>query len=360
MTLEQFSARHNCRGIINKNMGDCIYADIMETIDLGIIVLGIKNQEIIFKNKFATEIFQDDDDTLGYKALLTLLLPGIDKDPLSEFFSKTYTLWYKDRLLSYSAHKISDRFIWIIIRDITEKRRLESIAEAVNAIENISYVFSGIRHELGNPINSIKMTLSVLKKNINEYSTNAVEKFVDRAMTEISRVEYLLQALKSFSIFEGPNIQNVKLAEFLVRFISLVQGDLRESGIKISKAVDPSIETISADPRLLHQVMLNLITNASDAMENIDNPEIIIRVKANKKDFIAITVEDNGCGMSEEMQTNLFKPFYTTKPRGTGLGLMITLKMVTLMNGNMEIKSIKDVGTKVTVLIPGGAANAKP
>jgi signal transduction histidine kinase len=356
--MDHFSAADNCPVIRDKNFGECIYADIMETIDLGIVVLGIKKQEIVFKNKFSTNIFQDSADDLGYRSLLTLLLPGFGKDSVSEVFGKSYTLWYKDQLLGYTAYMSSDRFIWIIIRDITEKRRLESIAEAVNSMENISYVFSGIRHELGNPINSIKMTLSVLKKNLNEYSTNAVERFVDRAMTEISRVEYLLQALKSFSIFESPNIQNINLQDFLIRLISLVQSDLRESGININKVIDPASEAIKADPRLLHQVMLNLITNASDALDNRENPGIIIRTK-NINGNVGITVEDNGCGMSEEMQTNLFKPFYTTKSRGTGLGLMITLKMVTLMKGEMEIKSTKDVGTKVTVFFPEGKTDAQ-
>ncbi|HEX7415580.1 MAG TPA: HAMP domain-containing sensor histidine kinase, partial [Smithellaceae bacterium] len=172
-------------------------------------------------------------------------------------------------------------------------------------------------------------------------------------MTEISRVEFLLQALKSFSIFENPNIQNIILEEFLINFISLVSNDLSQSGIKISKLIVPPVEKINADQRLLHQVMLNFITNASDALNNCENPNIFIR--AEKKDgFVAITVEDNGCGMSEEAQTNLFKPFYTTKTQGTGLGLTITLKMVTLMKGHMEIKSLKDVGTKATVFIPEG------
>jgi len=350
---ESAPSKQFCHSLLNKNIGNCIYADIMNTIDLGVILLSIEDQEIIFKNKFAAEIFQNSESAFCYNSLLSILLPEVVKEQKPAALNQPFTLWYNDRLLNYSAYTIKDLFIWIIIRDITEKRRLESIAEAVNTIENISYVFSGIRHELGNPINSIKMTLSVLKKNIREYSANAIEKFVDRAMTEISRVEYLLQALKSFSIFENPSIQPLKITEFLTRFISLVQSDLHESGIKISKTVDPYVEFVSADPRLLHQIMLNLITNASDALVSSANPEIIISVKALKiQDLVTITVEDNGCGMSEEMQTNLFKPFYTTKPRGTGLGLMITLKMVTLLKGRMEIKSIKGVGTKVTIFLP--------
>ncbi len=351
--MNNFLIESNCPVINKKSPGNCLYAYIMETIDLGIVILGVKEKEIVFKNKFASDLFQDNDDNLGYRALLTLLLSEYGKAPASEIIGKAYTLWYKNRLLGYTPYMISDRFIWVIIRDITERSRLESIAEAVNSMENISYIFSGIRHELGNPINSIKMTLSVLKKNLNDYSTKAIEKFVDRTMTEISRVEFLLQALKSFSIFENPNIQNIIFEEFLSRFISLVSDDLSQSGIKISKLIVPPVKKISADPRLLHQVMLNLITNASDALNNCENQNIFIRAEK-KEGHIAITVEDNGIGMSEEEQTNLFKPFYTTKPQGTGLGLMITLKMVTLMKGNMEIKSFKDVGTKVTVFIPEG------
>ena len=109
-----------------------------------------------------------------------------------------------------------------------------------------------------------------------------------------------------------------------------------------------------------------LISNASDALDKrhfqsltnasvavADGEEYAIRLtidKANRK----LTVEDNGCGISKEAQANLFKPFYTTKPRGTGLGLMMALKMVMLMKGNMEIKSVKNKGTRVTFFIPDG------
>ena len=176
-------------------------------------------------------------------------------------------------------------------------------------------------------------------------------------MTEISRVEFLLRALKSFSIFEKPEIQDIHIDDFLVRFIALVRNDLYQSGIEISKIVDSNVTSVRADPRLLHQVLLNLITNASDALEDQMNKKINVRVMK-QDDLVAIIVEDNGCGMSKEAQANLFKPFYTTKTRGTGLGLMITLKMVTLMKGNMEIKSTKDKGTSVTIVIPEGARNA--
>ena len=345
------------RRSIGADVENSLYASIMETIDLGIVILGVKRRDLIFKNKFATEIFSGSPNLLEYGTLVSMLLSDYGSKPSEEIFGKSYTLRFKNRLLGYTPYMVDGSFIWIIIRDITERSRLESIAEAVNSMDNISYVFSGIRHELGNPINSIKMTLSVLKRNLQDYSPTAVEKFVDRAMTEISRVEFLLQALKSFSIFENPEIQDVRIDGFLDRFIALVSSDLHHSGIRITKIVEPGITDVSADPRLLHQIMLNLITNASDALVDKDNPQILIRA-SKSKDIVIITVEDNGCGMSEEAQANLFKPFYTTKTRGTGLGLMITLKMVTLMKGNMKIQSVKDVGTKAIVMFPEGESDA--
>jgi len=350
--IENFNMAHS-----ENHLENSLYASIMETIDLGIVILDVKTRELIFKNKFAIEIFQQNQNLLDYRNLLSLLLTDYGSKPEKEIFGKNYTLRFKNRLLGYTPYMIADNFIWIIIRDITERSRLESIAEAVNSMDNISFVFSGIRHELGNPINSIKMTLSVLKRNLVEYSPETVEKYVDRAMTEISRVEFLLRALKSFSIFEKPEIQDIHIDDFLVRFIALVRNDLYQSGIEISKIVDSNVTSVRADPRLLHQVLLNLITNASDALEDQTNKKINVRVMK-QDELVAIIVEDNGCGMSKEAQANLFKPFYTTKTRGTGLGLMITLKMVTLMKGNMEIKSTKDKGTSVTIVIPEGARNA--
>ena len=336
-----------------KKLDHSMYASIMETLDLGIVILNLETSRLIFKNRVAAEIFHNNQSLLEYHNIMSLLLTDYASKPASEIFGKNYTLHFKNRLLGYTPYIASDSFIWIIIRDITERSRLESIAEAVNSMDNISYVFSGIRHELGNPINSIKMTLSVLKRNLAEYSPDAVEKYVDRAMTEISRVEFLLQALKSFSIFENPELQSIDADEFITRFISLVENDLRQSGISIGKAIDPGVTTITADPRLLHQVMLNLITNASDALKDTQQPKINIRA-AQHNSLVALIVEDNGCGISREAQASLFKPFYTTKPRGTGLGLMIALKMVTLMQGNMEIKSVKNKGTRVTFFIPCG------
>jgi len=330
-----------------------VYDNILQYIDVGILVLNINEEQIAFQNKQALIIFEDTTDSMDYETLSTLLLQGMGKGLISDGFGKPQTLHYKNRLLGYTAYPISDVYIGILIRDITESARLESIAEAVNAMENITYIFSGLRHELGNPINSIKMTLSVLKKNLGRYSQTTVREYVDRTLAEISRVEYLLKSLKSFSMFENPIIQNVNLFEFMDLFQSLVVDDLEKNGIKINITLSPEAKWARADPRALQQVMLNLIANAADALESRDNPQIVIST-VKKNGLFWIDVEDNGIGIPNEDQKNLFKPFYTTKPHGTGLGLAITRKMLTKMHSRIGIMSRKDVGTTVTISMPEG------
>lgn len=231
-------------------------------------------------------------------------------------------------------------------RDVTETRRLESIAEAVNMMDNVGYIFSGIRHELGNPINSVKMALTVLEKNLEKWDRNQVAVYIGRCMLELSRVEYLLRTLKSFSLHENPKMEKVSLADFLENFVSFAKGDFEKRGVEI--ILSPIAQTSEAwcDSRALHQVMINLITNAADALQSKDEPKIMISLNRNKNNF-QITVEDNGCGMNEKQLGNLFKPFYTSKECGTGLGLVIVHKMLVRMNGTIFVESKFDVGTKV-------------
>jgi signal transduction histidine kinase len=335
------------------SLGSDIYADILEHIDLGVMVLDKAKEEIVFQNHAAIAIFDGMRGSLDYKAISALLLQGMGTGHKGQGFNKSQSLHYKNRLLGYTVYIISDRYLGILIRDITESARLESIAEAVNAMENITHIFSGIRHELGNPINSIKMTLSVLKKNLNRYAQDTVEQYVDRTLAEITRVEYLLKSLKSFSMFENPVLQDVDMAAFMELFQSLVAAGLERQGIRMEVLVVPDARWVRADPRALQQVMLNLIANAVDALAGRDDPAISITTQQ-RDDFIWITVQDTGVGIPSADQQHLFKPFYTTKSNGTGLGLVITKKMVAAMNGRIGMVSQEGVGTTVTISIPEG------
>jgi signal transduction histidine kinase len=242
------------------------------------------------------------------------------------------------------------------IREYNEHKRLEYIAESANLMENIGFIFSGVRHELGNPVNAIKMTLSVLMDGIKSLSDAQVLELLHRMQSDIGRMEFLLNSLKNFSLFEKPQPESFAISEFFIKFEKIISDDLRKRNISFDINLDSEIESVNAyiDPRMLQQILLNLVLNAADAKdERKEESEISINCGVSD-DMISIVVKDNGLGISKDDMKNLFQPFFTTKERGTGLGLVIVKKMLTNSNGTIEVKSIESVGTEMKVLIPTG------
>lgn len=237
------------------------------------------------------------------------------------------------------------------IRDITDRLKLESVAASVSQLDNIGAVFAGVRHEIGNPINNAKMMLTVLQQKLGALPPERVRYYVDRTLDELRRVEVLLHTLKTFRLFELPQLETLDTARVLGMFRDLSDEYFRERSIRISIDVRPGAERLRGDSRALQHVLLNLATNAADALAGRSEPRIEIQA-ARENARIRIAVTDNGCGITAEQVANLFKPFQTTKENGTGLGLVIVKKMLTAMNGDITITSLQGKGTVAIVLLP--------
>jgi PAS domain S-box-containing protein len=266
---------------------------------------------------------------------------------------KDGTVFFEDCTLSAVIDAAGAIVNYVSVRrDVTERLRFESIAESVDTMNNIGYVFSGVRHEVGNPINTAKMILTVLQQKLGQATNEAIADYVARALDEIGRVERLLWNLKNFNLYERLEPETVMTADYLDSFLRLVTEDLTKKGISLSRRVGPGAEQLRADPRALQQVLLNLVTNAADAVAGRSDPRIDIEVLAGRG-TAQIRITDNGRGMSEEEQRNLFRPFYTTKQGGTGLGLVIVKKMLAQMGGTISIISRRDAGTQVEISLTG-------
>jgi signal transduction histidine kinase len=236
-------------------------------------------------------------------------------------------------------------------RDLTEQKRLESIAEAVNTMNNIGYVFSGIRHELGNPVNSIKTTVSVLKQRLDKFDRDKTMEYLDRSLQDLGRVEYLLRSLKNFSMYETLRNEDLLLSSFFDNFRNIIEEDFRKRRVRLKIELPEEPLWVFADPRALQQVMLNLVTNSLDALEEREAPRVVIKSSGQGK-LVDIVVEDNGKGMSQSQLQDVFKPFYTNKPNGTGMGMVIARKMMAKMDGAISMDSEEGQGTRVTLVLP--------
>ena len=334
--------------------GTCLYAEILDKISLGIIGVDVQEQKVFYQNQQARDIFRGTIKPLDYGALSSLLLKP---RPLAAVgrreWEESRSVRLGSRIIGYTSYSVSDRYYWIYVSDITEKERLSSIAEAINIMNNTGYIFSGIRHELGNPINSAKMTLQVLRKNLQKYDSGKVEEYLEQALGEMDRAEYILKALKSFGLYEKLRLEDVSMSSFTDKLVEMISRDFIEKGIQIKTIYRTGRETGYADPRALQQVMLNLLTNAADALAEQALPQISISV-SDLDARVNIKVHDNGRGMSASELKNLFKPFYTTKDHGTGLGMIIVKNMLAKMKGTIEVESYENSGTTVILSLPRG------
>lgn len=238
-----------------------------------------------------------------------------------------------------------------ITRDVTEKLRLESIAEAVSMMDNIGSVFAGVRHEIGNPVNSLHMILRILASKLDDLPKEKIREYIANMSEQVQRMEGMLHSLKNFNLFETQEPTSVAVAKFAENFLPLVRTDCERRGVVLDEFIAPDAGRMYVDARALQHVLLNLVTNAVDAMSDRPGPRITIHV-TRERSSIRFEIRDNGRGIPQAQLTDIFRPFYTTKKNGTGLGLVIVRKMLTNMGGTIDIRSGLGQGTTAIVRVP--------
>jgi PAS domain S-box-containing protein len=238
-----------------------------------------------------------------------------------------------------------------IKRDMTERTKRESAAQGTETMNNIGDIFAGVRHEISNPVNSIKLINGILRKKLDMLSKDQIVDFIDKAETEISRIDCLLYSMRNYNMYERLEPGRVKTASFMENVLALLEETIEKKGALIAVSLDAEAESMYVDARALQQVLLNILVNALDAVDGRNQPKISVHV-LKREGTVLIRVEDNGPGIPEEILNSLFKPFTTTKAHGTGLGLVIARKMLFMMNGSIDITSRKDEGTVVEVIVP--------
>jgi len=257
------------------------------------------------------------------------------------------------RVSSAPLHGADGSFQGMILdfQDVTQQRRLEAVAEAENMASNIGHLFSGLRHEIGNPINSLKIAATVLRNNLGEFSRETIEEYTQRMLEDIGRVEFLLKALKSYSMHENPEPVLGDIVRFFNGFFELIRGECRRSGIVLHKEIEFDSLTACFDPRALHQVLLSIYTNAVEALRDTIEPAIYFRIIVVGNDAV-LAIEDNGSGIPEENLMNLFNPLLSCKGDGRGFGLSISRKLMAKMDGTIGIESTTGERTVVTLRLP--------
>lgn len=332
-------------------LGD-LFADVIAGIEVGVLIVDLVREEIVSVNAAGLQVLRQFGLEADYRPIKDLLLPELADGEIQPINKRGVQVRVEDRLLGYSVYPVCTAAVCIMMRDITERARLESIVQEVNLMENTGYLFSCLRHEIGNPLNAVKTTLGVLKDNFGQYSEQMVRESLERSLSDIGRIESLLRTMKSYNLFEHPSSSLVDLEEIVHDLTRLLRDQFRAKNIASSVQLGAGARDVWADPRAIHQVLLNILINAMDALDGCPNPAVELETKPGEEGFVLLEVRDNGRGMTKEQQKNLFRPFYTSKPGGSGLGLAIVRRMLAKMGGSIQIKSQRNAGTSALIMLP--------
>jgi two-component system C4-dicarboxylate transport sensor histidine kinase DctB len=152
-------------------------------------------------------------------------------------------------------------------------------------------------------------------------------------------------------------IRTTDIRALLENLLQLLNHEIENKHIVVTLTCPQPQLNCQSDPRALHQVLLNIMGNAINALAGKKDPRLEINIEPSGP-HVHIIIKDNGCGIAAEKEKELFLPFFTTKPCGIGLGLTIANKLLTQMNGTIEITSQHQQGTKVLISLPEAPGHA--
>ncbi|TYT73575.1 ATP-binding protein [Desulfobotulus mexicanus] len=234
----------------------------------------------------------------------------------------------------------------LVLRDLSEIRRLEEEVRRKEKLAAVGQLAAGVAHEIRNPLSSIKGFATHFRQLFPSESPH--HEAADILIREVNRMDRVIGELLEFA--RPSDIQPVKTfpLPLIQHALRLIAPDAEIKKIKISENLTPLPE-IRLDPDRFTQVMLNLCLNAIQAMDEGGTLGIRARTEAS---FLILDIEDTGKGMAEEDISKIFDPFYTTKSKGTGLGLAVVEKIITAHGGKIRVDSILAKGTRFSLSFP--------
>jgi len=250
-----------------------------------------------------------------------------------------------------------------IVRDVTEKKRLEERLRQVQRLESIGHLAGGIAHDFNNLLTPILGNVELLLSGMAEDAEERPD--LEEVHAAAGRARRLTRQLLSFGRRAVLEVTVLDLGALVLGMERLLRGLLRED-IQLSLRTDEADIQIKADPSQMEQVLMNLVVNARDAMpkgglvaisverKRIDGDSCIGPGDCASGDYAVLSVADTGHGMSEEVKARLFEPFFTTKAvgQGTGLGLATVFGIVQQHRGTLAVYSEPGKGSTFRVYLP--------
>ena len=345
---------------------------LFNTIDSGIIVTDDQGRMVYF-NLMATRMLGIPTET-AEEELVTRYLPDLDWAHISALdraggngmFRTEFEVEYpRHRLIRLNVRPLDGAAqgssgLVLVLNDATEARQATSEAVEAERVHALTLLAGSLAHEIGNPLNALHIHLQLMAREVRKLQRidgvpdlkEAVDRlggFLGVATGEIDRLDYIitefLQALRP----SVPKLQAGSLNDTGQETLALLRPELEDRGLKVVSELASSLPPVLFDPAQLKQVLVNLIKNAMQAMP----PQGTLTVRSGStQEAVWMTVSDTGPGIPPEQLNRIFEPFYTTKNKGTGLGLLIVQRIIRDHGGRIELESTVGKGTTFKLWLP--------
>ena len=339
----------------------CLLENVLDSIDVGILVCDETNN-LLLVNKYALRMLP-----MNYSEGIKLWEAIID-EKIAEFFKNI--LLYREKaddreidVMHYGRIKllsvnvvplVSDRCITgslIYMDDITEKRKGEARLRRAENLASLTTLAAGVAHEIKNPLGSISIHIQLLQRVLSkdkdfEKSTSKYFNVIKEEVDRLNRIVVdFLFAVRPMNL----ELRESDINKLIQKLIEFVKFELEQAGINIYLELDENLPKTLIDERYIKQALLNLITNARNAMPNGGSLTIVTNFVDNE---VKINVNDTGIGISEENISKIFEPYFTTTETGTGLGLTHVYKIIREHHGEIIVHSKHGKGTGFEINMP--------
>jgi len=235
-----------------------------------------------------------------------------------------------------------------IMEDISAQKALQEQLQRTGRLAAAGELASGVAHEVNNALVGILGQTELAK---DAQDVNTLRAILARVETQSNRIAEIVQRLLGFARPQPPERRDVQLTAVVRETLALMAHDLSRAGMRTEVQCAPDLPPVLADAKQIQQVIVNLFTNAIQAMEPQGGGVLTVRLEQNAGS-ISLEVRDDGVGITPEALPRVFDPFFSTKEKGTGLGLSVSYGIVRAHGGDLTVRTSVGQGTTFTMRLP--------
>jgi two-component system nitrogen regulation sensor histidine kinase GlnL len=254
----------------------------------------------------------------------------------------------------------------LVFHDLGYQKTLEEAARRNESLARLGTMVAGLAHEVRNPLAGIKGAAQLLEARI--AAEPQLTEYTAVITREVNRLSALVEDLLTLGAPPKPRLAPLNIHRVIQQVVSVIGAEIARRGIRLQYRFDPSLPDVLADEAQLHQVLLNVLRNACEAMTasgaiasgrdtisiatRMETDFHILRGHDRSSKFLRVEIADQGTGIDAATAEQMFEPFFTTKARGTGLGLAISHRIVSEHGGIIRAAPHDPAGTVITVTLP--------